>query len=71
MADEPHIKALMTTRRNLIMERRNIATKMEVSTQSARNMAEAMITIQTAIDAVDKAIEDEKANHNSYTLSNL
>ena len=63
MAEE-HAKAIAATRSKLVEQRRNLVTdlgKKDANGKAEENLR-ALIMLQAAIDALDKAYEDEKAD---------
>jgi hypothetical protein len=63
MAEE-HAKAIAATRTKLVKQRRNLVTdlgKKDANGKAEENLR-ALIMLQAAIDALDKAYEDEKAD---------
>jgi hypothetical protein len=60
LADEQYIEGLMAARGSLVRERRDLAKQMESGPAAANAVAKAFSNIQDAIEAVDKAMEDER-----------
>ncbi|MDI7865306.1 hypothetical protein MRS76_25775 [Rhizobiaceae bacterium n13] len=56
-----HIESLNKAKQNLIEERRATVRKIGESSSEARCHASELVTLQAAIDAVDRAIKDESS----------
>jgi hypothetical protein len=57
---EDHVRSLKRSRDKLVEQRRNLV-KRDCSTDRAEGYAERIVAIQAAIEATDRAIQDEEA----------
>lgn len=75
MADNQFVETLKTIRADLVSERREFATG-ALNNANLKGLTKAeqlakFIETQSRIDAIDRAIEDERRNGDGYTLANV
>jgi hypothetical protein len=67
--DNGHLAKLVAARSRMVTERRDVARALteKYNRGQTNEMRELLVQIQTTIDAVDRAIADEKNIANAYT----